>query len=203
MNRLQSNEVPMFLGSPPWGWGGVEEVRKFSADSLALGVDSRSYLFFARGDNLAILEAGTPLGDEFCSFANGKSQEVEFGLSLDPRGLAASSSAPRQVTLTLTVPEYSNKRVSRPVQVYFYVSNGRRKRSPTQSFKFLPGAFWHRPWWRDGDVGAKAGAEGCSAPWGGAEGWMKPGLETWAWRACGGETASPLTSMSSCFPSIQ
>lgn len=45
-----------------------------------------------------------------------------------------------QVTLTLTVPEYSNKRVSRPVQVYFYVSNGRRKRSPTQSFKFLPGA---------------------------------------------------------------
>ncbi|PNI96857.1 NFATC4 isoform 16 [Pan troglodytes] len=43
-----------------------------------------------------------------------------------------------EVTLTLTVPEYSNKRVSRPVQVYFYVSNGRRKRSPTQSFKFLP-----------------------------------------------------------------
>ena len=179
------------------------EVRKFSADSLAFGVDSRSDLFFARGDILAILEAGTPLGDEFCSLANGKSQEVVFGLSLDPRGLRASSSAPPQVTLTLAVPEYSNKRVSRPVQVYFYVSNGRRKRSPTQSFKFLPGAFWYSLWWQGGDVGAKAGAEGCSAPWGGAKGWMKPGLERWGQRVCGGETASPLSSMSSCFPSIQ
>ncbi|XP_045143926.1 nuclear factor of activated T-cells, cytoplasmic 4 isoform X2 [Echinops telfairi] len=50
-----------------------------------------------------------------------------------------------EVTLTLTVPEYSNKRVSRPVQVYFYVSNGRRKRSPTQSFKFLPVIFKEEP----------------------------------------------------------
>lgn len=50
-----------------------------------------------------------------------------------------------EVTLTLTVPEYSNKRVSRPVQVYFYVSNGRRKRSPTQSFKFLPVVFKEEP----------------------------------------------------------
>lgn len=59
----------------------------------------------------------------------------------EPRfqGLPASSRALPQVTLTLTVPEYSNKRVSRPIQAYFYVSNGRRKRSPTQSFKFLPG----------------------------------------------------------------
>ena len=133
------------------------EVRKFSADSLALGVDSRSDLFFARGGILAILEAGTPLGDEFCSFANGKSQEVVFGLSLDPRGLRASSSAPPQVTLTLAVPEYSNTRVSRPVQVYFYVSNGRRKRSPTQSFKFLPGAFWYSLWWQVGMWGLRQG----------------------------------------------
>ncbi|XP_058522253.1 nuclear factor of activated T-cells, cytoplasmic 4 isoform X3 [Ochotona princeps] len=50
-----------------------------------------------------------------------------------------------ELTLTLTVPEYSNKRVSRPVQVYFYVSNGRRKRSPTQSFKFLPVIFKEEP----------------------------------------------------------
>ncbi|KAB0390511.1 hypothetical protein E2I00_017493, partial [Balaenoptera physalus] len=50
-----------------------------------------------------------------------------------------------EVTLTLTIPEYSNKRVSRPVQVYFYVSNGRRKRSPTQSFKFLPVIFKEEP----------------------------------------------------------
>ncbi|XP_007479945.2 nuclear factor of activated T-cells, cytoplasmic 4 [Monodelphis domestica] len=50
-----------------------------------------------------------------------------------------------EVTLTLAVPEYSNKRVSRPVQVYFYVSNGRRKRSPTQSFKFLPVIFKEEP----------------------------------------------------------
>ncbi|XP_048193253.1 nuclear factor of activated T-cells, cytoplasmic 4-like, partial [Perognathus longimembris pacificus] len=50
-----------------------------------------------------------------------------------------------EVTLTLTVPEYSNARAARPVQVYFYVSNGRRKRSPTQSFKFLPVIFKEEP----------------------------------------------------------
>lgn len=66
------------------------------------------------------------------------------------------------MTLTLTIPEYSNKRVSRPVQVYFYVSNGRRKRSPTQSFKFLPGELRNSPWWGDADVGTDAGAQGCS-----------------------------------------
>ncbi|XP_033025682.1 nuclear factor of activated T-cells, cytoplasmic 4 [Lacerta agilis] len=46
-----------------------------------------------------------------------------------------------EASLTLTVPEYSNKRVSRPVQTYFYVSNGRRKRSPAQAFKYLPVIF--------------------------------------------------------------
>uniref|UniRef100_A0A8C8S0N1 Nuclear factor of activated T cells 4 n=1 Tax=Pelusios castaneus TaxID=367368 RepID=A0A8C8S0N1_9SAUR len=50
-----------------------------------------------------------------------------------------------ETTLTLTVPEYSNPRVARPVQVYFYVSNGRRKRSPTQAFKYLPVIFKEEP----------------------------------------------------------
>ncbi|XP_019343250.2 nuclear factor of activated T-cells, cytoplasmic 4 isoform X1 [Alligator mississippiensis] len=50
-----------------------------------------------------------------------------------------------ETTLTLTVPEYNNTRVSRPVQAYFYVSNGRRKRSPTQSFKYLPMIFKEEP----------------------------------------------------------
>ncbi|KAF7235200.1 Nuclear factor of activated T-cells, cytoplasmic 4 [Varanus komodoensis] len=50
-----------------------------------------------------------------------------------------------EASLTLTVPEYSNKRVSRPVQIYFYVSNGRRKRSPAQAFKYLPVIFKEEP----------------------------------------------------------
>nr|XP_005290202.1 nuclear factor of activated T-cells, cytoplasmic 4 isoform X1 [Chrysemys picta bellii]XP_042711113.1 nuclear factor of activated T-cells, cytoplasmic 4 isoform X1 [Chrysemys picta bellii] len=50
-----------------------------------------------------------------------------------------------ETTLTLTVPEYSNPQVARPVQVYFYVSNGRRKRSPTQAFKYLPVIFKEEP----------------------------------------------------------
>ncbi|XP_066483424.1 nuclear factor of activated T-cells, cytoplasmic 4 [Tiliqua scincoides] len=50
-----------------------------------------------------------------------------------------------EASLTLTVPEYSNKRVSRPVQTYFYVSNGRRKRSPAQGFKYLPVIFKEEP----------------------------------------------------------
>ncbi|XP_061443997.1 nuclear factor of activated T-cells, cytoplasmic 4 isoform X2 [Rhineura floridana] len=50
-----------------------------------------------------------------------------------------------EASLTLTVPEYSNKRVSRPVQTYFYVSNGRRKRSPAQAFKYLPVIFKEEP----------------------------------------------------------
>ncbi|XP_038597088.1 nuclear factor of activated T-cells, cytoplasmic 4 isoform X1 [Tachyglossus aculeatus] len=50
-----------------------------------------------------------------------------------------------EATLVLAVPEYSNQRVSRPVQVHFYVSNGRRKRSPTHTFKFLPVIFKEEP----------------------------------------------------------
>ncbi|XP_048373894.1 nuclear factor of activated T-cells, cytoplasmic 4 [Sphaerodactylus townsendi] len=50
-----------------------------------------------------------------------------------------------ETLLTLTVPEYNNKRVSRPVQTYFYVSNGRRKRSPAQPFKYLPVIFKEEP----------------------------------------------------------
>ncbi|XP_042333281.1 nuclear factor of activated T-cells, cytoplasmic 4 isoform X1 [Sceloporus undulatus] len=50
-----------------------------------------------------------------------------------------------EASLTLTVPEYNNKRVSRPVQAYFYVSNGRRKRSPAQAFKYLPVIFKEEP----------------------------------------------------------
>nr|XP_056719883.1 nuclear factor of activated T-cells, cytoplasmic 4 [Euleptes europaea] len=50
-----------------------------------------------------------------------------------------------ETSLTLTVPEYNNKRASRPVQTYFYVSNGRRKRSPAQAFKYLPVIFKEEP----------------------------------------------------------
>ncbi|XP_032093995.1 nuclear factor of activated T-cells, cytoplasmic 4 [Thamnophis elegans] len=50
-----------------------------------------------------------------------------------------------EALLTLTVPEYSNRRVSRPVQTYFYISNGRRKRSPAQGFKYLPVIFKEEP----------------------------------------------------------
>ncbi|KAM5194235.1 nuclear factor of activated T-cells, cytoplasmic 4 [Mantella aurantiaca] len=40
--------------------------------------------------------------------------------------------------LSVQVPEYCNKEITRPLQVYFYISNGRRKRSPMQSFRYLP-----------------------------------------------------------------
>uniref|UniRef100_H3AHH6 RHD domain-containing protein n=1 Tax=Latimeria chalumnae TaxID=7897 RepID=H3AHH6_LATCH len=42
-------------------------------------------------------------------------------------------------SLVVEVPQYYTKAVQRPIQVYFYVSNGKRKRSPTQSFRYLPG----------------------------------------------------------------
>lgn len=46
MNRLQSNEVPVSLGCPPWGQGG-DEVREFPAVSLAHGngLQKRPVLF--------------------------------------------------------------------------------------------------------------------------------------------------------------
>ncbi|XP_053558245.1 nuclear factor of activated T-cells, cytoplasmic 4 [Bombina bombina] len=40
--------------------------------------------------------------------------------------------------LSVQVPEYCNKEITRPLQVYFYISNGRRKRSPMQTFRYLP-----------------------------------------------------------------
>lgn len=46
MNRLQSNEVPVSLGCPPWGQG-RDEVREFPAVSLAhgKGLQKRPVLF--------------------------------------------------------------------------------------------------------------------------------------------------------------
>lgn len=107
--------------------------RSLSWDPLPIRVHPRSTSF----STVATVDAGSLLRNELGSLANGRREEESWGRALP--------SALPQLTLTLTVPEYSNKRVSRPVQVYFYVSNGRRKRSPTQSFKFLPGTFWHSP----------------------------------------------------------
>uniref|UniRef100_A0A8C9VTP9 Nuclear factor of activated T cells 4 n=1 Tax=Scleropages formosus TaxID=113540 RepID=A0A8C9VTP9_SCLFO len=42
--------------------------------------------------------------------------------------------------LCVTVPPYSDLCVSQPVSVCLYVSNGKRKRSSTQCFKYLPGS---------------------------------------------------------------
>ncbi|KAE8633803.1 hypothetical protein XENTR_v10002104 [Xenopus tropicalis] len=47
--------------------------------------------------------------------------------------------------LSVQVPEYCNKEITRPLQVYFYISNGRRKRSPMQSFRYLPIIFKAEP----------------------------------------------------------
>ncbi|KAG8596413.1 hypothetical protein GDO81_001900 [Engystomops pustulosus] len=47
--------------------------------------------------------------------------------------------------LSVQVPEYCNKDITRPLQVYFYISNGRRKRSPMQSFRYLPVIFKEEP----------------------------------------------------------
>ncbi|MGH0146971.1 UNVERIFIED_CONTAM: hypothetical protein FKN15_009382 [Acipenser sinensis] len=47
--------------------------------------------------------------------------------------------------LCVEVPGYCNETASRPVQVYFYVSNGKRKRSSTQCFKYLPVMFKEEP----------------------------------------------------------
>ncbi|KAK1152897.1 nuclear factor of activated T-cells, cytoplasmic 4-like [Acipenser oxyrinchus oxyrinchus] len=47
--------------------------------------------------------------------------------------------------LCVEVPGYCNETASRPVQVYFYVSNGKRKRSSTQCFRYLPVMFKEEP----------------------------------------------------------
>lgn len=47
---------------------------------LPMGMDSRRDLFFSREGSLATLEAGSSLGNELCSLASGKSQEVDFVL---------------------------------------------------------------------------------------------------------------------------
>ncbi|KAM9329122.1 nuclear factor of activated T-cells, cytoplasmic 4 [Gastrophryne carolinensis] len=47
--------------------------------------------------------------------------------------------------LSVQVPEYCNKEITHPLQVYFYISNGRRKRSPMQSFRYLPIIFKEEP----------------------------------------------------------
>ncbi|XP_069776917.1 nuclear factor of activated T-cells, cytoplasmic 1 isoform X1 [Narcine bancroftii] len=41
-------------------------------------------------------------------------------------------------TLFVEIPPYRNQRITSPVQVYFYVCNGKRKRSQSQHFSYLP-----------------------------------------------------------------
>uniref|UniRef100_A0A3B4WIA7 Nuclear factor of activated T cells 3b n=1 Tax=Seriola lalandi dorsalis TaxID=1841481 RepID=A0A3B4WIA7_SERLL len=60
---------------------------------------------------------------------------------MDARVLSEKSSGS---SIVVEVPPYS-KKTSGPVQVQFYVSNGKRKRSLTQSFTFLPGVRRHLP----------------------------------------------------------
>lgn len=43
-----------------------------------------------------------------------------------------------QCLLCVRVPTYSDLSVSRPVSVSLYISNGKRKRSSTHCFKYLP-----------------------------------------------------------------
>lgn len=49
-----------------------------------------------------------------------------------------------QSSIVVEVPPY-NKRTTDPIQVQFYISNGKRKRSLTQSFTYLPGVRSHLP----------------------------------------------------------
>uniref|UniRef100_A0A3B4WB48 Nuclear factor of activated T cells 3b n=1 Tax=Seriola lalandi dorsalis TaxID=1841481 RepID=A0A3B4WB48_SERLL len=61
---------------------------------------------------------------------------------MDARVLSEKSSGS---SIVVEVPPYS-KKTSGPVQVQFYVSNGKRKRSLTQSFTFLPGLVKQERW---------------------------------------------------------
>ncbi len=49
-----------------------------------------------------------------------------------------------QDSIVVEVPPY-NKKTADPVQVQFYVSNGKKRRSLTQSFTYLPGVGRHLP----------------------------------------------------------
>ncbi|XP_072323085.1 nuclear factor of activated T-cells, cytoplasmic 1 isoform X2 [Scyliorhinus torazame] len=41
-------------------------------------------------------------------------------------------------SLIVEIPPYRNQRITSPIQVYFYVCNGKRKRSQSQRFSYLP-----------------------------------------------------------------
>ncbi|XP_039601652.1 nuclear factor of activated T-cells, cytoplasmic 4 [Polypterus senegalus] len=43
--------------------------------------------------------------------------------------------------LYVQIPAYCDRNARRPIQVCFYVFNGKRKRSPTQCFRYLPAVF--------------------------------------------------------------
>ncbi|MED6288370.1 Nuclear factor of activated T-cells, cytoplasmic 4 [Characodon lateralis] len=57
-----------------------------------------------------------------------------------------------ECVLCVRVPAYSDLCISRPVSVSLYVSNGKRKRSSTHCFKYLPVAkgIWALPPWHRG-----------------------------------------------------
>ncbi|MEQ2258372.1 Nuclear factor of activated T-cells, cytoplasmic 1, partial [Xenotaenia resolanae] len=51
----------------------------------------------------------------------------------------------KSTTLAVEIPPYKNQRISSPVQVNFYVCNGKRKRSQYQRFTYVPANGNHQP----------------------------------------------------------
>lgn len=49
-----------------------------------------------------------------------------------------SSAVSHQNSLVVEIPPFRNQRITSPVQVSFYVCNGKRKRSQCQRFTYLP-----------------------------------------------------------------
>ncbi|TNN37190.1 Nuclear factor of activated T-cells, cytoplasmic 1 [Liparis tanakae] len=64
--------------------------------------------------------------------------ETEAKVDKDSVKNVNDSCCVRRSTVVVEIPPYRNQRISSPVQVNFYVCNGKRKRSQYQRFTYLP-----------------------------------------------------------------
>nr|XP_057931266.1 nuclear factor of activated T-cells, cytoplasmic 3 isoform X3 [Doryrhamphus excisus] len=101
----------------------LPHVESFSPSSCVLG----------GGEELLII--GSNLSSQSRVVFLEKSPDGRILWETDAKVLPARSCTS---SITVDIPAY-NRTASSPVQVLFYVSNGKRRRSPSQSFTYLPG----------------------------------------------------------------
>ncbi|XP_075868891.1 nuclear factor of activated T-cells, cytoplasmic 1-like isoform X2 [Nelusetta ayraudi] len=110
------------------------ECSQRSAQELPLVEKQSVESYPATGGKMMLLSGLNFLPDSKVVFV----EKAQDGHHLWETEAKVDKSSVKSSSLVVEIPPYRNQRISSPVQVNFYVCNGKRKRSQYQRFTFLP-----------------------------------------------------------------